>query len=95
MASSSSGSDSHGSLAESAVTLEGGITDYLSDKSGAELLRQAEAKAALLMLHEAGELESRAERQALVSQVAHFCPPKSWAATEMRSTAPMAPFTRN
>ncbi|KAJ7904939.1 hypothetical protein B0H13DRAFT_1518217, partial [Mycena leptocephala] len=55
------------------------FTDYLSDQSEVELLRQAEAKAALLMLYQAGELEFRAERQALASQVAHFCPPpKSW-----------------
>jgi hypothetical protein len=58
MASSSSPSNSHGSFAESTVTLEGGFTGYLSDESEAELLRQTEAKAALLMLYQAGELET-------------------------------------
>ncbi|KAJ7892231.1 hypothetical protein B0H13DRAFT_1516247, partial [Mycena leptocephala] len=64
-------------FAESTVTLEGGFTGYFSDQSEVELLHQAEAKA-VFMLNEAGELECRAERQALASQVAHFCPPKSW-----------------
>ncbi|KAJ7095269.1 hypothetical protein B0H15DRAFT_828795 [Mycena belliarum] len=89
---SSSGSDSLGSMTESTVTSDGGFTDYLSDESEAELQRQAEAKAALVAQNEAEELEFRAARQALAN--IGLRPPKSWVATEgERSTARLGAAT--
>ncbi|KAG2013770.1 hypothetical protein CC2G_010648 [Coprinopsis cinerea AmutBmut pab1-1] len=88
-ASSSSGSsDGMGSLSDSTVTSDGGFTDYLSDESEAELQRQAEAKAALLALNMAEELEFKAARL----QLAHvdLRPPKSWNPTNITNTAPSA-----
>ncbi|KAJ7283767.1 hypothetical protein C8J57DRAFT_744625 [Mycena rebaudengoi] len=88
-ASSSSGSDSLGSLTESTITSDGGFTDYLSDESEAELQRQAEAKAALVAQNEAEEQEFRAARQAL----AHIGlrPPKSWTSSGVEAEKRIAP----
>ncbi|TFK28839.1 hypothetical protein FA15DRAFT_633340 [Coprinopsis marcescibilis] len=84
-ASSSSGSsDGMGSLSDNTVTSDGGFTDYLSDESEAELQRQAEAKAALLALNMAEELEFKAARQKL-AQV-DLRPPKSWNPTNITNT---------
>ncbi|KAJ7179876.1 hypothetical protein C8R43DRAFT_378372 [Mycena crocata] len=93
-ASSSSGSDSLGSMTESTVTSDGGFTDYLSDESEAELQRQAEAKAALVAQNEAEELEFRMARQALAN--IGLRPPKSWAAaTEAERPAARIASTRS
>lgn len=85
-ASSSSGSsDGMGSLSDNTVTSDGGFTDYLSDESEAELQRQAEAKAALVAINMAEELEFKAVRL----QLAHvdLQPPKSWNPTNITSTS--------
>lgn len=74
--SSSSGSESTGSLSDSTVTSDGAFTDYLSDESEAELQRQAEARAALVALNMAEELEFKAVRQQLAHVDLH--PPKVW-----------------
>ncbi|KAJ7228775.1 hypothetical protein GGX14DRAFT_614982 [Mycena pura] len=81
---SSSGSDSIGSFSESTVTSDGGFTDYLSDESEAELQRQAEAKAALVVQNEAEELEFRAARQMLANIGVR--PPKNWLPEGDRTT---------
>jgi len=91
---SSSGSESTGSMTESTVTSTGEFTDYLSDESEAELQRQAEAKAALVAQNEAEEMEFRAARQALAN--IGLRPPKSWVATDTeRSGARLATSTRS
>lgn len=83
--SSSSGS-SDGMLSDSTVTSDGGFTDYLSDESEAELQRQAEAKAAVVALNMAEELEFKAARL----QLAHvdLRPPKTWNPANITNTPP-------
>lgn len=86
-ASSSSGSsDGMGSLSDNTVTSDGGFTDYLSDESEAELQRQAEAKAAVLAINMAEELEFKAARL----QLAHvdLQPPRTWNPTNITNTPP-------
>ncbi|KAJ7775645.1 hypothetical protein DFH07DRAFT_732222 [Mycena maculata] len=67
-------------MTESTITSDGGFTDYLLDESKAELQRQAEAKAVLVVQTEPEGLEFWQAWQALANIGLHLL--KNWTGVE-------------